>query len=270
MNRTSIEWTETTWNPVRGCSRVSEGCRHCYAERMAARFSGPGLPYEGLAAMTPSGPRWTGEVVCVEELLLEPLTWKQPRRVFVNSMSDLFHENVPFDFLHRAFEVMCGAHWHTFQVLTKRSQRLRKLGSHMPWSDSIWMGVSVEDERNSFRIDDLRATPAKVRFLSLERLLGPLPNLDLGTIDWVIVGGESGPGARPMDFTWVRDIRDQCQGAGIPFFFKQWGTVANNPDRTDRTSKRNGGAAKGGRMLDGRTWDEMPRPSSPVQPGIGS
>jgi len=258
MNRTSIEWTEASWNPVRGCSRVSEGCRNYYAEHMSAHFSRVGLPYEGLAVMTPNGPRWTNEVLCVEELLFEPLRWKKPHKVFVNSMSGLFHEKVPFDFIARVFEIMNGACWHTFQVLTKRSQRLRKLGSQMPWSDNIWMGVSVEDAGNSSRIDDLRATPANIKFLSLEPLLGPLSNLDLSGIDWVIVGGESGPGARPIDPAWVRGIRDQCQRAGVPFFFKQCGALSNNPDASDPTAKQNGGTAKGGRMLDGRTWDEMP------------
>ena len=183
-------------------------------------------------------------MVCVEELLFEPFAWKRPRMVFVNSMSDLFHQHVPFDFLHRVFDVMRAAHWHTFQFLTKRSGRLQEVGRHLSWPANVWMGVSVENADCCSRIDDLCATPAKIKFLSLEPLLGPLPNLNLKGIDWVIVGGESGPKARPMDPAWARTIRDQCQAAGVPFFLKQWGGVSKK-----RT----------GRILDGRTWDEMPR-----------
>ncbi len=248
--KTKIEWTEATWNPVRGCTRVSEGCRHCYAERIAARFSGAGRPYEGLAVMTPSGPRWTNAVRCVEDLVEEPLRWRAPRAVFVNSMSDLFHDAVPVEFIRRVFGTMNGAHWHRFQVLTKRSPRLRELSPVLSWAANIWMGVSVEDANHAFRIDDLRQTEAHIRFLSLEPLLGALPNLTLAGIHWVIVGGESGPGARPLHADWVRDIRDQCQRAGVPFFFKQWGGA---------NKKRNG------RLLDGRTWDEMPR-CQPARP----
>jgi len=258
MNKTSIEWTEASWNCVRGCSRVFEGCRNCHAERMAARFSREGLPYEGLAVMTPSGPRWTNEVSCVEDLLFEPFRWKKPHKVFVNSMTDLFHEQVPFDFIHRVFHTMRYANMHTFQILTKRSGRLRALDQHLPWSQRIWMSVSVETAGYEFRIDDLRATGARIKFLSLEPLLGPLSELNLSAIDWVIVGGESGPGARPMDAAWVQDVRDQCERADVSFFFKQWGTLRNNPDPRDASAKQYGGTAKGGRMPEGRTWDEMP------------
>lgn len=255
---TKIEWTEATWNPVRGCTRCSPGCANCYAERMAARFSGPDKPFENVASMTRHGPRWTGDIVCLETSLFEPLRWKKPRMIFVNSMSDLFHESVPFDFVLRVFEVMNGAHWHTFQVLTKRSQRLRELAPHLTWPKNVWVGVSVEDANYTERIDDLQNTSAKVKFLSLEPLLGSLTGLDLTRIDWVIVGGESGPGARSTIPTWVVDIRDQCQRARVPFFFKQWGHVRNNPDPADPTAKQNGGTAKGGRLLEARTWNEMP------------
>lgn len=241
--KSTIEWAEATWNPVRGCTRVSPGCANCYAERIAGRFSGVGLPYAGLARMTPSGPRWTKEVICIESRLFEPLHWKKPRNVFVNSMSDLFHEMVPFDCIWRVFEVMKGAHWHRFQVLTKPSARLLDVSHHLPWPSNVWMGVSVENAECTFRIDDLRGTRARAKFLSLEPMLGPLPNLNLSGINWVIVGGESGPGARPMKAEWAIDIRDQCQAAGVPFFFKQW----------DGVNKK-----KTGRLLDGRTWDEMP------------
>ncbi len=238
-----IDWTDTTWNPVLGCSMCSPGCAHCYAAAMAARFTKSGLPFEDIAVMTSNGPRWTGEVVCREDKLFDPLHWKKPRRVFVNSMSDIFHENVPFDFIRRVFEVMAGAHWHEFQVLTKRSRRLRELSRHLKWPNNVWMDVSVENDDYVSRVDDLRSTGAKTKFLSFEPLLGALPDLNLTGIDWVIVGGESGPKARPMSPEWATDIRDQCQSAGAPFFFKQWGGVNKK---------------KAGRLLDGRTWDEMP------------
>ena len=238
-----IEWTESTWNPVRGCTRVSEGCRFCYAERIAARFSGEGMAYEGLAENTKAGPRWTQEVQIVRELLNEPLKWKKPRRIFVNSMSDLFHEKIELSYIQEVFAVMEEAHWHQFQILTKRAERLLELNSELPWSSNIWMGVSVEDERVINRIDALRQTDAHIKFLSLEPLLGALPNLKLDEIDWVIVGGESGPGAREMKKKWVIDIRDQCAGANVDFFFKQWGGKRKSTT---------------GRELDGRTYDEMP------------
>ena len=238
-----IEWTESTWNPVRGCTRVSEGCRFCYAERIAARFSGKGMAYEGLAKNTKAGPRWTQQVRPVPELLNEPLKWKKPRRIFVNSMSDLFHEKVELSYIQKVFSVMEKADRHQFQVLTKRAERLLEFNSKLPWPSNVWMGVSVEDKHVTDRIDALRQTDAHIKFLSLEPLLGALPNLDLSGIDWVIVGGESGPGAREMQKKWVIDIRDQCADAEIAFFFKQWG------------GKRK---SKTGRELEGRTYDEMP------------
>ena len=238
-----IEWTESTWNPVRGCTRVSEGCRFCYAERIAARFSGKGMAYEGLAENTKAGPRWTQEVIRVPALLNEPLKWKKPRRIFVNSMSDLFHEKIELSYIQEVFAVMKEAHWHQFQVLTKRADQLLKFNAELPWASNIWMGVSVEDERVTDRINALCQTDAHIKFLSLEPLLGALPNLKLDKIDWVIVGGESGPGAREMKKKWVIDIRDQCANANVHFFFKQWG------------GKRK---SKTGRELDGRFYDEMP------------
>ena len=238
-----IEWTESTWNPVRGCTRVSEGCRFCYAERIAARFSGKGMAYEGLAKNTKAGPRWTQKVQIVRELLNEPLKWKKPRRIFVNSMSDLFHEKIELSYIQEVFAVMEKADRHQFQVLTKRAERLLEFNSKLPWPPNVWMGVSVEDERVIDRIDALRQTDAHIKFLSLEPLLGALPNLELDGIDWVIVGGESGPGAREMKKKWVIDIREQCADANVAFFFKQWG------------GKRK---SKTGRKLDGETYNEMP------------
>ncbi len=238
-----IEWTESTWNPVRGCTRVSEGCRFCYAERIAARFSGKGMAYEGLAKNTKAGPQWTREVRTVPELLNEPLKWKKPRRIFVNSMSDLFHEKVELPYIQKVFAVMEKADKHQFQVLTKRAERLLEFNSKLPWPTNVWMGVSVEDERVTDRIEALRQTDAHIKFLSLEPLLGALPNLDLSGIDWVIVGGESGPGAREMKKKWVIDIRDQCADANVHFFFKQWG------------GKRK---SKTGRKLDGEFYNKMP------------
>lgn len=240
---TTIEWTETTWNPVRGCTRISTGCEHCYAERMAHRFSGEGKPFEGLTRATRKGPRWTGDVMLVEELVREPLRWREPRVVFVNSMSDLFHDDVPAEFIARVFDVMAEAERHTFQVLTKRADRLAELAPRLPWPRNVWMGVSIESDAYTWRADRLRSTGAAVKFLSLEPLLEPLPSLDLTDIDWAIVGGESGPGARPMRPEWVRDLRGQAARKNVAFFFKQWGGV--------RKKAR-------GRLLDGRTWDEMP------------
>ena len=232
-----IEWTESTWNPVTGCTKISPGCAHCYAERMTYRLKAMGQPnYRN------------GFQVTVHEHALDlPLGWKKPQTIFVNSMSDLFHEEVPLDFICRVFDVMQRADRHLFQVLTKRSERLAELAPLLTWPDNVWMGVTVENADYVRRIDDLRRVPAAVRFLSLEPLLGPLPDLNLGSIDWVIVGGESGPGARPMAATWASDLRDQCRQSRVPFFFKQWGG----------TNKK-----KAGRTLDGRTWDEMPPASS--------
>lgn len=245
-----IEWTQMTWNPVRGCTRISEGCRNCYAERLATRFAGAGQAYEGLSIMTPAGPRWTNRVNLVPEVLEQPLRWRQPRLIFVNSMSDLFHPDVPFEFIQRVFNIIERCPQHTFQILTKRSQRLRELASHLNWPPNAWMGVSVEDARVTSRVNDLQAVPARVRFLSVEPLIGPIDELPLDDIHWVIVGGESGPGARPIEQEWVENILQQCRTANVAFFFKQWGGP-----RKSRT----------GRELHGQTYDEMP--TSPAAQG---
>jgi len=228
-----IEWTDATWNPVTGCSKISPGCKHCYAERMANR----------LKLMGQANYRNGFEVTLQPQMLDLPLHWKTPKRIFVNSMSDLFHDEVPLTYIKQVFDVMKRAHWHQFQVLTKRSERVRALSPSLDWAPQIWMGVSVENEKYLYRIDHLRKTAAHVRFLSLEPLLGPLPKMNLRGIDWAIVGGESGPGARPIDPAWVTDIRDQCLKAQVPFFFKQWGGLQKK---------------KTGRTLEGRVWDEMP------------
>lgn len=234
MSTSKIEWTESTWNPLTGCTKISPGCKHCYAERMAKRLQAMGLEkYVNGFKLT-----------LHSEALEEPLTWTKPQHIFVNSMSDLFHEEVPTNFVLRVFDVMRRAHWHQFQVLTKRAERLLGLDPQIRWPGNVWMGVSVENADYTYRIDLLRRTGAAIKFLSLEPLLGPLPNLDLRGIDWVIVGGESGPHARPMSPEWAREIRDQCLRARVPFFFKQWGG----------TRKKNTG-----RLLDDRTWDELPR-----------
>ncbi len=233
MKKTKIEWTESTWNPVTGCTKISDGCLNCYAERMAKRLKAMGQPnYKN------------GFEVAIHPNSLElPLQWKKPQMIFVNSMSDLFHKKVPITYVKKVFGVMNLAEWHTFQVLTKRSDRLLKLNSKLNWAKNIWMGVSVEDKDCLNRIDDLRHTNAKTKFISFEPLLGPLPKLNLRGIDWAIIGGESGPGARPMNPKWVTNLRDQCIKQKVPFFFKQWGGV--NKKKT-------------GRLLNGRTWDEMP------------
>ena len=228
-----IEWTQSTWNPVTGCTKISMGCRNCYAERMALRLMAAGSPNYA-----------NGFRVTVHTHLLEmPLRWKQPRMIFVNSMSDLFHGDIPFDFVVQIFDVMRRTSQHQFQVLTKRSERLLHLGSKLMWPENVWMGVTVETADYLCRIDHLRQTPAAVKFISFEPLLGRIPNLDLTGIDWVIVGGESGPGARPMKQQWAVEIRDKCLNTGIPFFFKQWGGLNKK---------------KNGRTLEGRTWDDMP------------
>ena len=238
-----IEWTQMTWNPVRGCTRVSEGCRNCYAERLATRFAGEGQAYAGLSVMTVSGPRWTNQVKLVPEILDQPLRWRKPRVIFVNSMSDLFHPDVPLEFIQRVFSVMARCPQHTFQILTKRSERLRELAPDLKWPQNVWMGVSVEDAHVVHRIADLQTVPAVVRFLSVEPLIGPIDELPLNNIQWVIVGGESGPGARPIEREWVTSIYQQCRAADVAFFFKQWGGVRKK---------------KKGRLLEGRTWDELP------------
>ena len=233
MAETKIEWTDATWNPVTGCTKVSAGCLHCYAERMALRLKAMGQPNyaDGF------------NVVCHEHQLDLPLKWKKPRMIFVNSMSDLFHEKVPVQFIKKVFEMMNQSHWHIFQVLTKRAERLSELTSKLAWTPNIWMGVSVENEAVTFRIDHLRQTDAHIKFLSMEPLIGQVNNLNVSGIDWVIVGGESGPGARPMHEEWVLNIKESCEIYAVPFFFKQWGG----------TNKK-----RSGRVLQNQTWDAMP------------
>lgn len=234
MGTTRIEWTESTWNPVTGCSKISPGCKHCYAERMAQRLKAMGQPNYARGF----------ELTLQEHMLELPLRWKKPQAVFVNSMSDLFHDDVPLEYLGRVFDVMRRAHWHRFQVLTKRADRLLQLDRDLRWPKNVWMGVSVESKQFLSRVDQLRQTGAHLKFLSLEPLLEDLGEFDLAGIDWAIVGGESGPGARPMDPMWVKSLRDICVKAEVPFFFKQWGGTRKKAT---------------GRLLEGRTWDEMPR-----------
>lgn len=229
----SIEWTEATWNPVTGCTKISAGCKFCYAERMSRR----------LEAMGQSNYANGFRLTLQPHMLQRPLQWKRPQMIFVNSMSDLFHHDVPLEYVQRVFTIMTQAHWHTFQVLTKRADRLEELSPKLDWPPNVWMGVSVENSEHVYRIDHLRRAGARTRFLSLEPLIGPVGTLDLQKIHWVIAGGESGPGARPMKKTWVLEILRQCRRASVPFFFKQWGGV--NKKRT-------------GRLLNNRTWDEMP------------
>ncbi len=309
-DRSAIEWTEATWNPVVGCASVSPGCDNCYAARDTAGRLKRVPVYSGLAEKPEGEPaRFTGEVRCLPDRLDQPLRWQRPRHIFVNSMSDLFHPDVPEEYIGRVFEVMALADKHTFQILTKRPQRMSEQverfydawcwpESGCPVADAlgnVWLGASIERDPYCFRADHVRRTQAAVRFLSLEPLLGPLPSLDLTDIDWVIVGGESGPGARPMDPEWIRDIRDRCVEAGVAFFFKQWGQwvpyetesppfhrsqhgnlidehhlpadlVENEPtgrwwwpDLDSDAIYRNVGKKAAGRLLDGRTWSEMPR-----------
>ena len=234
----TIEWTNSTWNPVTGCTKVSQGCKHCYAERFAERFRGvPGHPYEQGFDLR----LWP-------DRLTLPLEWPESRMIFVNSMSDLYHERIPLSYILLVFDTMIRANWHTFQILTKRASRLAQLGSALPWAPNIWQGVSIESMKVAWRAEELRKVPAHVRFLSLEPLLGPLDDLDLSGIHWVIVGGESGPGARPMKKEWVTALRDKCHRERVPFFFKQWG---------GRFKSRTG------RELDGRLYDELPLPNRP-------
>lgn len=241
-DNSAIEWTEATWNPVTGCDRTSPGCDNCYALRLAGRLKAMGSArYQVDGDPRTSGPGFG--LTVHPDVLGVPRRWRAPRVVFVNSMSDLFHPDVPTGFIADVFDTMVSCPRHTFQVLTKRSKRLASVAAGLPWPNNVWMGVSVESDRYRFRIDQLRETPATVRFLSIEPLLGPVGELDLAGINWVIVGGESGPGARAVDHGWVTEIRDQCVDAGVAFFFKQWG---------GRTPKA------GGRELDGELWDEMP------------
>jgi protein gp37 len=230
---TAIEWTQATWNPVTGCSKVSPGCAHCYAEAFAERWRGlPGHPYEQGFELR----LWPAR-------LEQPLRWRRPRLIFVNSMSDLFHEDIPDEFVAEVFDVMVRAEHHVFQILTKRPDRLVALSSRLPWPENVWMGVSIENRRFVSRADALRAVPAAVRFISAEPLLGPLDGLVLDEIDWLIAGGESGPRFRPVKADWLRDLRDRCVEEGVAFFFKQWGGIRPKT---------------GGRELDGRMWDELP------------
>ena len=240
-DRSAIEWTEATWNPVTGCSKVSPGCAHCYAETFAERWRGiPGHAYEqGFDFRL-----WPAR-------LEQPLRWRRSRMIFVNSMSDFFHEDMPEDFLRAVFDVMVSAEHHTFQVLTKRHERLAALAPSLPWPANIWMGVSIENRRFVKRADYLRLVPAAVRFISAEPLLGPLEGLDLSGIDWLIAGGESGPRHRPVRTQWLQALRDRCEAEEVAYFFKQWGGLRSKT---------------GGRLLDGRTWDQMPTPQ-PRAPG---
>jgi protein gp37 len=244
MARSAIEWTESTWNPVTGCDKISPGCKHCYAEVMAKRLKGMGQPNYSNGF----------DLTLQPQMLDRPLRWRRPQMVFVNSMSDLFHKDVPFSYIRQVFEIMSQASWHTFQVLTKRADRLEDLSGRLAWPRNVWMGVSIERGDYVFRMDHLRKTPAAVRFLSLEPLLGPLPGLNLEGIDWVIVGGESGPRARAMREQWALEVLEQCRSAGVPFFFKQWGG-------------RNKKAA--GRLLRGRAFNEMPSRGLPSASASG-
>ncbi len=232
-NGSKIEWTESTWNPITGCTKISPGCTNCYAERMSRRLQAMGVPQyrKGFSLTVHS------------ELIELPLRWKKPRLIFVNSMSDLFHGRVPLEFIQRVFTIMQEASQHQFQVLTKRPELALMYASDLPWPKNIWLGTSVENSLYVHRVRTLQQVPAKIRFVSVEPLLGPIPRLPLIKIDWVIVGGESGPAARPMQEGWALQIRDRCSKYGVPFFFKQWGGVNKK---------------RAGRVLEGRTWDELP------------
>ncbi len=244
-DKSAIEWTEATWNPVAGCSKVSPGCAHCYAETISLRFSRSRKPWL---------PEYEVEnVVLHPERLGQPSRWRRPRLIFVNSMSDLFHERVPLAFIRRVFDVMIEADQHVYQILTKRHERLAALAPRLPWPQNVWMGVSIENRRWIDRADYLRRVPAAVRFISAEPLLGPLDGLDLSGIDWLIVGGESGTRHRPMQAQWATDLRDLCRREGVAFFFKQWGGAR---------------AKSGGRRLDGRTYSAMPRATATAVPGL--
>ena len=235
-DKSGIEWTEASWNPVTGCSKVSPGCAHCYAEALSLRFGWSRQPWLPEHA--------EGNVVLHDERLEQPLRWRRPRMIFVNSMSDLFHELVPLSFIERVFTVMGMAEHHTFQILTKRHERMAALAPKLTWPPNVWMGVSIENRRWAERAEHLRRVPAAVRFISAEPLLGPLDGLDLDGIDWLIAGGESGRGHRPVRAEWLRDLRDACEDAGVAFFFKQWGGARSK---------------SGGRRLDGREHSDMPR-----------
>jgi protein gp37 len=246
-NNSAIEWTEATWNPVGGCTIISPGCTNCYAMRMARRLEAMGQSkYAGTTRIAGGRAKWNGRIILDHAAIDLPKKWKIGKTIFVNSMSDLFHEGIPFEFVKEVFDTMVATPQHTYQILTKRAEYIENLSDELPWPHNIWLGVSVENADYKWRIGHLRRTKAAVKFLSLEPLLGALGNLDLQGIDWAIAGGESGPNARPMQIDWVRSIRDQCKAANVAFHFKQWGGV--NKKRT-------------GRVLDGRTWDELPRPN---------
>jgi protein gp37 len=247
--RSNIEWTEMTWNPVAGCTVLSPGCTNCYAMRLAGRLTAMGNEkYHGTTRVTGGRSKWNGHLKLDWDSVELPKRWRTGKLIFVNSMSDLFHNRVPLEFIQAVFATMAATPRHTYQVLTKRADRLEEFSSQLLWPSNVWMGVSVESADYIDRIDHLRRSGAAIKFLSLEPLLGPLDDLDLDGIDWAIVGGESGPGARPIDPEWVRSIRDQCRRAGVAFHFKQWG---------GKNKK------KAGRLLDGRTWDELPKPRQP-------
>lgn len=249
-NYSTIEWTEATWNPVAGCAVISPGCTNCYAMRMARRLELMGNDkYQNLTRMSGGRPKWNGQIKLDYKSLEIPRSWRIGRTIFVNSMSDLFHDDVPLEYIASVFKVMRETPQHTYQILTKRSRRLAELAQFLEWPNNVWMGVSVESSDYLYRIDNLRKVQARVRFLSLEPLLGPLIGMDLTGIDWVIAGGESGPSARPMAPEWVRSIRDQCASIGVAFHFKQWGG----------TNKK-----RAGRTLDDRTWDELPSASATI------
>jgi protein gp37 len=254
VSKSRIEWTQSTWNPVAGCTVLSPGCTNCYAMRMAARLEAMGQEkYAGTTRYSGGRPKWNGYIVLDRRSLRIPISWKSGRLIFVNSMSDLFHEKIPLDYIQEVFAVMRETPRHTYQVLTKRAENLERLAPDLSWPRNVWMGVSVEDIEYSWRIDCLRRTPAAIKFISFEPLLGPVDGLDLNGIDWAIAGGESGPGARPTKPEWVRSIRDQCVGSGVAFHFKQWG--GTNKKRT-------------GRLLDGRIWNEWPNHGSLTCVGV--
>lgn len=241
-----IEWTDATWNPVSGCTIISPGCTNCYAMRMAARLQAMGhSSYRGTTRKSGKRSVWTGKIVLNERMLGAPLTWSKPRMIFVNSMSDLFQDDVPCKYIRRVWDIMADAHWHIFQILTKRPENMARtlIEERFPILENVWLGTSVENAKYLWRINELRRVPANVRFISFEPLIGSVTGADLTEIDWAIVGGESGPGARPMDIDWVDEIKAACDKAETAFFFKQWGGV--NKKKT-------------GRVYNGRTWDEMP------------
>jgi len=257
MSSSSIEWTDATWNPVAGCTVLSPGCTNCYAMRMAARLDAMGMAkYNGLTRRSGKRAVWTGKVKLDQKALIAPRRWKKPRMVFVNSMSDLFQEGVPVEFIEKIWATMAEASHHTFQILTKRPERMARIAASLPKLQNVWLGTSVESEAYIHRLDDLRNTPAAIRFVSFEPLLSSVKKANLRSIDWAIVGGESGPAARPMEAIWVREIQESCRRSGTAFFFKQWG---------GKNKKL------AGRKLDGKTWDEFPiKPSSKYAPHLSS